>query len=42
MPDWQKLMIGIDVVLGVCLIALEVLTLKKYKKRKAANTTVTE
>lgn len=32
---WQKAVIAIDVVLAVGIIALEILAVKKYKKRKA-------
>ena len=35
MPGWEKVMIGVDVVLAAALIALEVLVVKKgYAKRK--------
>ena len=33
---WQKAVIGMDVVLGLCLIGLEALILRGYKKRKQA------
>lgn len=35
MPGWEKVMIGVDVVLVAALVALEVLVVKKgYAKRK--------
>lgn len=34
MPGWQKLAIGIDVVLAAAFIGLEYLTIKGYKKRQ--------
>ena len=33
MPGWQKAAIAIDVVLGIGVAALAVLTLKKYQQR---------
>lgn len=39
MPGWEKVMIGVDVVLAAALIALEVLVVKKgYAKRKEEET----
>ena len=33
MPTWQKIGIGIDVVLGLALVALEVKAIQNYKRR---------
>ena len=35
MGTWAKIFIGADVVVGILLIAGEVLVLRNYKKRKA-------
>lgn len=34
METWMKVMIGIDVVLGILIVGLELLAVKRYRKRK--------
>lgn len=35
MPNWIKMLIGVDVALGIVIVLLEVLAVKRYKKRKS-------